>query len=99
VKAIQIWIAFAKDSMEKRKILENLPRKPLVEVNPIIDKDLSLVYLNQNSETVSPRSQQAVFNVFSKGNISKPMIYKTGETAGLTTGGDTLTRNYSPIKQ
>jgi len=46
VKAIQIWIAFAKDSMEKRKILENLPRNPLVEVKPIIDKDLSLAYLN-----------------------------------------------------
>jgi hypothetical protein len=51
-----------------------------VEVNPIIDKDLTTAFLNNNSDTVSPRSHQPVFNVFSQGNISKPMLYKTGET-------------------
>ena len=56
VKALHIWIAFTKDAKEKKKIQETLPRKPLVEVNPIIDKDLTTAFLNGNSETVSPRN-------------------------------------------
>ncbi len=56
MKGFQILIAFTKDSREKTRKMENLPRKPLVEVNPIIDKDLSAAFLNGNTtETVSPR--------------------------------------------
>jgi len=58
VKALQIWIAYTKDVKEKRILEANLPRKPLVEVNPIIDKDLSVAFLNNNTSggTLSPRS-------------------------------------------
>ncbi len=71
--------------MKKKRIereeRENNPalRKPLVEIQPIIDKDLSHAY-NLRTNDQNGTQSGVVFNVFSQNNhnVLKPMLYKTG---------------------
>lgn len=77
---IQIWSQTSKQLVKKRADKENIPNKPLVEIQPIIDMDISNAYIVK--KPISPnndqRNSQPVFNVFTNNHMMKPMLYKTG---------------------
>ena len=85
-RGIQIWSQIAKQLVKKRADKENMPHKPLVEIQPIIDKDISNAYVikkptSPNNEIQQQRTSQPVFNVFTNNHMMKPMLYKTGGSA------------------
>ena len=85
-RGIQIWSQTAKQLSKKRADKENLSHKSLVEIQPIIDKDISNAYIvkkptSPNNEIQQQRSSQPVFNVFTNNHMMKPMLYKTGGSA------------------
>jgi hypothetical protein len=79
----------------------------MVEVRPIIDKDISQAYIPKDQRVLGNISQsmneQVVFNVFGTQNQLNPLVYRTGGSTledknRSQNDGSTLSRNYSPVR-
>jgi len=104
-RGFRAWLYRVQEIRTKRR--EGLVKPKMVEVRPIIDKDISQAYIPKEQRTLGNISQsmneQVVFNVFGTQNQLNPLVYRTGgstldENNRSQNHVSTLSRNYSPVR-
>ena len=99
-RAIRGWIYKVQEIKTRRRL--GLDKQKLVEIKPIIDRDITQAYIPKDYQSES--TKEPVFNVFATQNQLRPVMYHTGATNTIETNQrssnhvSTLSRNYSPLR-